>query len=277
MGKCLDSIFALRLADEEREVIVVDDGSRQSPDTCVRRYGTKVRLYRKENGGPGAARNHGTCRASGEYVQYVDADDTLTDAYNQCLDILREEKPDILMFNSTRKGTIVSESGTDFMLHHNLRGAACGLAFRRAILRGLAYDTSLINEDELFNALLMLNAGKVVDAPIQAYNYEYREDSRSHCMSPDRLKRRLEDMETIICRLREESDSSSGQRREALRRRVSQLTMDYLYLLWKQTEGLSCLRAATSRLGKERLYPLPLRAYTWKYWLFALITKMVRI
>lgn len=277
LQNCVESILSLHLEEEEREIIVVDDGSRQSPISGLLKFGDRIILLSQENGGPGAARNNGTSRAVGDYIQYVDSDDTLTSDYNLCIDVLRKEEPDVLMFNSERRKRIVCRSGMEFMLHYNLRGAAWGIVFKKNALGGLRYDTGLINEDELFNALLVLNAGKVIDAPIKAYNYSFREDSRSHNMSPDKLARRLDDMETIIWRLRDVAHQSPGQKRTALERRVSQLTMDYLYTVLLQTHGLRELKSRMVRLHSLGLYPLPLKSYTWKYWMFALITKIVRI
>lgn len=60
------------------EIIVVDDGSTESPDFLdflVERYAPRVRLMRRQNGGPAAARNTGWQAARGEYVAFLDADD----------------------------------------------------------------------------------------------------------------------------------------------------------------------------------------------------------
>ena len=60
------------------EIIVVDDGSTDSgPEIveCLAELNGCIRLVRRENGGPGAARNTGLALAVGTYVAFLDADD----------------------------------------------------------------------------------------------------------------------------------------------------------------------------------------------------------
>ena len=61
------------------EAIVVDDGSTdETPDRMQRDWGneSRVRYFRKANGGPSNARNHGFAQARGAYVALLDSDDT---------------------------------------------------------------------------------------------------------------------------------------------------------------------------------------------------------
>ncbi|MCW8137916.1 MAG: glycosyltransferase [Planctomycetota bacterium] len=61
------------------EVIVVDDGSGDETAALVERYaGRGVRLIRQENRGPSAAQNAALRAASGDFIQYLDADDLLS-------------------------------------------------------------------------------------------------------------------------------------------------------------------------------------------------------
>jgi glycosyltransferase involved in cell wall biosynthesis len=69
---------ALAQEDADAEVIVVDDGSRDSSAEIAASYGPRVRLLRAPPEGAGAARNRGVEAARGEYIAFLDADDVLT-------------------------------------------------------------------------------------------------------------------------------------------------------------------------------------------------------
>lgn len=59
------------------EVVVVDDGSQDDTFGYVQAAWPMCKVVRTENRGVSHARNHGTALASGELVQYLDADDVL--------------------------------------------------------------------------------------------------------------------------------------------------------------------------------------------------------
>jgi glycosyltransferase involved in cell wall biosynthesis len=60
------------------EVIVVDDGSTDGSAAIAEGFDDPVRVIRQSNAGPGAARNRGVEAARGEYITFLDADDTYT-------------------------------------------------------------------------------------------------------------------------------------------------------------------------------------------------------
>lgn len=60
-----------------RELIVVDDGSRDDTAIVAARI-PGIDYLRQDNAGPAAARNTGIARARGEWVAFLDADDTWT-------------------------------------------------------------------------------------------------------------------------------------------------------------------------------------------------------
>ena len=79
IGKCLDSLAAQTWT--RMEVIAVDDASTDESGRICDAYAARdprfAVVHLPHNGGLSAARNAGVCRAAGEYVSFVDGDDTV--------------------------------------------------------------------------------------------------------------------------------------------------------------------------------------------------------
>ncbi|KQX82933.1 MULTISPECIES: bifunctional glycosyltransferase family 2 protein/CDP-glycerol:glycerophosphate glycerophosphotransferase [unclassified Streptomyces] len=103
LHECLESVLSQSFAD--LELIVVDD---RSPDACgeiIDEFAARDERVRAvhlpENVGLGQARNAGLERATGDYLLFLDSDDTLTpDALRAIADRVREtDEPDVLVYD----------------------------------------------------------------------------------------------------------------------------------------------------------------------------------
>ena len=92
--ECIGSLLKLSLSNEEREIILVDDGSDISVIYEITELRDELVYVRQRNKGLSVARNTGLMYASGRYIQFVDGDDRLLcRAYTQCLDIAKSAHP----------------------------------------------------------------------------------------------------------------------------------------------------------------------------------------
>ena len=279
--QCVDSILALSLQREEREIIVVDDGSDISPTNALMQYGEDIIYVRQKHSGLSAARNMGINMARGLYLQFVDGDDRLmTEPYNHCLDILRShEDADMVVFDftsSTDVSTTYTDgpvlSGTDFMRHHNIHGSACLYLFRQKTLSELRFTPGIFHEDEEFTPQLLLRAEHVYPTDAHAYYYCQRPNSITSTTDEQKVQKRLDDLHAITHRLYLMADRLPLNDRLALRRRVAQLTMDYLYQIIMQTRSAQQLDTRIAMLRSEGLFPLPDEDYSQKYVWFRRMT-----
>ena len=279
--QCVDSILALSLQHDEREIIVVDDGSDINPTNALMQYGDDIIYVRQKNSGLSAARNLGISMATGRYLQFVDGDDRLmTEPYNHCLDVLRShENADMVMFDFTTTTDVSTTytdgrvlSGTEYMRHNNIHGSACLYIFRQKTLSELRFTPGIFHEDEEFTPQLLLRAEHVYPTDARAYYYHHRPNSITSTTDEEKVQKRLDDLHAITHRLYMMTDRLPQNDRLALRRRVAQLTMDYLYQIIMQTRSAQQLDTRIAQLRSEGLFPLPDEDYSQKYVWFRRMT-----
>ena len=155
----VDSVLAQTGADFE--ILLVDDGSTDGKsgalcDTLAREHPECIRVLHKPNGGAGDARNAALPLAQGEYVLFLDSDDTYTpDAFAVLRAALAETEADICYFSMRMTGDGGGAVFTDDLpLHTPLtlsatpalllnRPSACIAAWRRTLFTDT--DLSLIH------------------------------------------------------------------------------------------------------------------------------------
>lgn len=273
--ECIESILQLSLRPFEREIIVIDDGSNESPVNQLMQYEDEIIYLRQKNSGVSMARNKGLDIATGHYIQLVDADDKLLQApYEQCLDIIRyQEQVDMVLFHFTTHPDVevIPEvikpiSGAEYMRNNNIHGAAWGYLFSRAILGELRFTQGIsYGEDEEFSALLLLRAEKIYPTRYISYYYRKHRMSVTHQQDNAHIQKRLDDTAYVIQRLKQDIDRLSHQDRLAMQRRIAQLTMDYLYQTIMLTHSAKELNSRIKLLHDKGLFPLPNAHYSKKY------------
>lgn len=73
LARCINS--ALSQLPSGLEVLVIDDGSTDNTPRIAESFGDRIRFFRQQNQGQGAARNTGIQVAQGEFLTFLDADD----------------------------------------------------------------------------------------------------------------------------------------------------------------------------------------------------------
>lgn len=279
--ECIDSILSLSLRPFEREVIVIDDGSRVSPMNGLMQYADEIIYVRQKNGGLSMARNKGIGMSQGRYLQFVDADDHLIQTpYEHCLDLIRMNNTlDMVMFDFTSSGTdktVYNDTpvmtGSEYMLKHNIHASACGYLLKRTTLSELRFTPGIWHEDEEFTPQLLIRAEHVCATDAKAYYYYKHKGSITTHDDEESKAKRFDDIRGVLDRLQFLCDRVPQADRVALQRRVAQLTMDYIYQVIMQQRSQQALNACIDDLSSKGLFPLPDRDYSQKYKWFRKMT-----
>lgn len=190
LSECVDSI--LRQNFKDFELILVDDGSKDSSWNIIKEYANKdkrVVPVHQENAGVSAARNAGLDRAQGKWICFVDADDYLPkDGIQILVEHGEKSNADIVNANATRveddkqfkifnfNNEIVKGNIYPRLVHF----APWAQLFKRSIIeehhlryvKGLAYS-----EDNVFILNYSLYASSIEFVNDSVYNYRINQDS----------------------------------------------------------------------------------------------------
>lgn len=164
--KCINSVLAQTYP--HKEIIIVDDGSTDNTPEVVKRFGDSVIYHRKENGGIASSWNAGLSLCTGKYIQFLDADDTISPDKLETQVKFLESNPtvdiaysDYLFIDPTGKSLIEQTNNymgsglvkDDNVLHRLIRAnfitVHCTLMRSEAIKDGFRFDSvnKKINED----------------------------------------------------------------------------------------------------------------------------------
>lgn len=102
---CIDSILSQTFTDFE--LLLIDDGSKDKSGKICDEYAKKdnrIKVFHKENGGVSSARNLGLNKANGEWVCFIDSDDTVSNKYIQHMAEAINDK-DVLILSNYKKET----------------------------------------------------------------------------------------------------------------------------------------------------------------------------
>lgn len=277
LRECLDSV--LGQDHDKLEVILIDDGSKDESGRICDEYAAKdsrVRVIHQENAGAAAAKNAGLRIAVGEYLSFVDSDDTLEPgAYAYMLALLRDSGADVVQcaFRDVyvgrsedrifRAGRI--EEDKISYLSRLPEDWTCSLLWNKLYKKGL-YDGIFFEEghridDEYFTYQGIMNAEKILCDDQVIYNYRRRVSGAM--ASPTARERLIYDRADCMDKRREKVK----QRFPELKKTYDRTYLDALGYLAKSPDNtVESIKMLKKRLKKYLLetgnsVPSP---YLWK-------------
>ncbi len=211
---CLDSILAQTFSSYE--VLIVDDGSTDATGTIARWYrehwsrdhrrSCVFRHISRTWAGTAAARNHGMDIARGEYLMFLDADDTL---HPSALEVLfaaahrydattiiaeyerTDRRPTRRTFGRARASDYYVPMGADRALREfglgRIRRAVWGSLWHRGSLASVRFAGGRFHEDAEFMPRALLASERTVCIPDCVYRYRIRPGSFMTTVSERRL------------------------------------------------------------------------------------------
>lgn len=199
LKRCIESIEMQTYSNIE--IILINDGSTdRSLNVCKelsKRY--KNIIYKSQsNSGPSVARNTGISLANGEYITFVDSDDTIkANMYEDLVKKLEDECADIISCNYDiifENGRVVygnnngdceifdtKEKIKKAFFYNRISGISVwNKIFKREIVKDIEFNVNLKHyEDKVFLYQTILNSKKIIRYDISRYCYTKNETSLS--------------------------------------------------------------------------------------------------
>lgn len=229
LPKCLDSVLNQDIAEEDLEIICINDGSPDDSEKIAKRFQSEhpvsIVVLSQENQGPSGARNNGMRHATGKYLCFVDPDDYVEpNVFGGLLKQMEEQQLDMLRFNyqivdeeyqSVKKRDFELEfdyspcvmSGAEFLA--NRLDIACNIwryFYRTDIIvqNQIWCFTGDYFDDTPWLPLVLLKTERIGVCDTVVYDYQERGDSLVKTKDIKSVKRKNEGYLFLIQLLKEE-------------------------------------------------------------------------
>ncbi|HWI31652.1 MAG TPA: glycosyltransferase family 2 protein [Microbacterium sp.] len=188
-----------RLARQEFadfEVVIVEDGSGDETADVARgldrRYERVRAIVLSVNGGVARARRRAVDEATGEYLWFVDADDTWPDdALVILADLARESRADVVVAGAEfvyqdggrrpiaapQSAPVTGPEAFGMLLRGELTGHLWNKLFRRSVMQQCSFAPARVQSDLIMVADALSHADRVVFSPSSVYEYRLRPGS----------------------------------------------------------------------------------------------------
>ena len=188
---CVQSICNQTYSD--LEIILVDDGSKDAcPKMCDEwaKRDTRIKVIHQKNGGLSNARNTGLFESKGEYILYVDSDDSIKeDMVEALVQAINEYAADVAVSTYCSEsdectyerlsGRIITGSPAEVLplIYNNYIFHAWGKLIKREFALKCPFVDRLVYEDYENTPRLITSVNKVVILMDGRYQYTIRNNS----------------------------------------------------------------------------------------------------
>jgi len=191
LHNCIDSL--LNQTYKNIEIIAVENGSIDSSKEILKSYKNKIKTITLRKASIGKARNAGLDEAQGEYISFIDSDDTVEPTFiEDMLNKMIKDNSDLVICDHYEiheqngkkekiKNYPFKETSYDEILKnlHKINYANCNKLYKKELIDiyKLKYETNIKYEDLPFVYNYITKATKISKVNKHLYNYYIHKES----------------------------------------------------------------------------------------------------
>lgn len=299
LDRCIESIYKdnpLNTADFE--VICVNDGSTDKSQEKLDQYAAKYSNFTalvQFNQGQSAARNRAMEIASGDYLYFLDSDDTLNAAalFKALINGIHHDAGLITVdhIKVDEKGNVCNRqdknvykdlpeliSGAELLYDYSVRGSIWSYIYDRSLIedRHISFTEGVYHEDEEFIIKYICSDPMVYNSRQIVYYYTQREGSTVNPTTDLKKKKLLNDLLYVGCSISDMIMPDQAEiMQKGLSRKVSQIAIGFLIRLRRTDLEKKEKEALLRKFISSSLYPIKTTNLKLSHKLFSLIANTV--
>lgn len=207
---CIKSVIESKC--DNIEIILVNDGSTDSTLDIINKYSKEysfIKVVDKSNGGLSSARNAGIKVSKGDYITFIDSDDTIDSSIiKKILNVIDKGDYDLItygvkmiykdhtqdvdtgLYTTTDKNVVKT-------LMPNIYPAACNKVFKRNIFGKNLFKEGIYYEDVEFIYRALPDISSIYNISGYYYNYYQREGSITYTFN-NKIYDMLDNLDSIV-------------------------------------------------------------------------------
>lgn len=213
--KCLQSI--MNQSYKEIEIVVIDNCSTDNTVKIIKELqgiDNRIKLFISKLKGVSNARNVGLKKSTGDYVMFVDSDDTIDrEMISKMMKIAKQNHFDIVKcgyksIHGSKSENFCLKEGiydfdkdfwSEFFSTYNYN-QVCAQLISKKICRSVTFNSNVsMAEDYLFNYYLYKKANSIYVMDLPLYNYYYNESGMNYNKDINKVIKKIKDI-LYVCK-----------------------------------------------------------------------------
>jgi glycosyltransferase involved in cell wall biosynthesis len=264
----------------DTEIIFVDDGSEDDGLQQLNAFAADqahIKVFTKPNGGAASARNFGIKEATGTYIAFLDADDTIN--FDELFTLLKfsfDNNLEICAYRYdyvTNKGIVIKDSlkhpivyntidtGLSFLIQGYQPSSICVFLLNRNFIvsNQLFFVEGITHEDVEISLRYFLIAQKVYFSEKVIYNYFQNEGSVTNQITPQKKEKYLLDEVEVAFLMKQNLEKyTKAKEKIIIQKNFNSVTWNLLYQILKEKSLYKrpFRRKVIDLLKEKQLYPI---------------------